>query len=375
MILFWIIAGMLVLVVLIALLEPLLRANSGRANQGEPVVATFRRQLANLDGEIAQGRLTADEAAPVRAEITRGMLAAADQEAETSQPPGVLGPAETSWRIGAAVGIAALLPAAALAIYSAVGAPAAVEPGKSAVTAAAPHDRAELAAAAGQLKARLQQDPGHAEGWVLLARTFATLRRFPEAREAYGQAIASAPSEPQLHAELGELLVLIAGGNVTKEAEAEFAKAADDPRAHFYTAEAALQRGERDSAKAGLRALLADAPPDAPWRKVVQERLTEIAPSEQPPDAKVSGPTAQDVAAARAMSPQEQEAMIRSMVDRLAARLEQNPNDKEGWTRLAHAYDVLGEPEKAETARARAARLGPAEAPSSAATSSGEKRP
>jgi cytochrome c-type biogenesis protein CcmH len=43
------------------------------------------------------------------------------------------------------------------------------------------------------------------------------------------------------------------------------------------------------------------------------------------------------------------------MVDRLAARLEQNPNDKEGWIRLAHAYDVLGETEKAAAARARAA--------------------
>jgi len=57
------------------------------------------------------------------------------------------------------------------------------------------------------------------------------------------------------------------------------------------------------------------------------------------------------------MSPQERQAMIRGMVDRLAARLEQNPNDKEGWIRLAHAYDVLGETEKADAARARAAQV------------------
>ena len=54
------------------------------------------------------------------------------------------------------------------------------------------------------------------------------------------------------------------------------------------------------------------------------------------------------------MSPDERQAMIRGMVERLAARLDQNPNDKEGWTRLAHAYDVLGEPDKAAAARARA---------------------
>jgi cytochrome c-type biogenesis protein CcmH len=316
----------------------------------------FRRQLTNLDTEIAQGRLTADEAAAVRAEITRRMLSAANQEAQNLQPA-VLGSAATSWRIGVAVGIAALLPAAALAIYSAVGAPAAIEGAGSAAAAPATDDRAKLAAATEQLKARLQQEPGHVEGWVLLARTFASLERYPEARSAYSQAIALAPNEPRLHAELGELLVLAAGGDVTAEAEAEFAKAGDDPRARFYGAEAALQRGDREAAKATLRALLATAPAEAPWRKVVQERLAEITPDEQPPAAKGSGPTARDVAAAQSMSPEERQAMIRSMVDRLAARLEQNPNDKDGWVRLAHAYDVLGETEKAEAARTHAAQV------------------
>ena len=355
MIWFWIIAGLLVLVALIAPLKPLLRANSLSDDHVEPAAAVFGRELTNLDNEIAQGRLALDDAAAVRAEVTRRMLVAADQNAQIS-PPAVLGSAETSWRIGVAVGIAALLPAAAFVVYSAVGAPAAIERSRS-VAAAAPHDRAELAAAAEQLKARLQQDPRHVEGWVLLGRTFASLERFPEARTAYAQAIALAPNEPRLHAELGEVLVLAAAGNVTAEAAAEFAKAGDDPRARFYGAEAALQRGDREAAKAALRALLADAPAEAPWRKSVQERLAEIAPGEQPPDAKSSGPTAQDVAAARSMSPEERQAMIRGMVDRLAVRLEQNPNDKDGWTRLARAYDVLGETEKAEAARARAAQV------------------
>ncbi len=356
MIWFWIIAGLLVLAALIALLKPLLWATPESADEAESVLAVFRRQLTNLDTEIAQGRLAADEAAAVRTEITRRMLAAADQETQNSRPA-VLGSAATSWRIGVAIGIAALLPAAALAIYSVVGASAAIERGGSAAAANATDDRAKLAVAAEQLKARLQQEPGHVEGWVLLARTFASLERYPEAREAYAQAIALAPKEPRLHAELGELLVLAAGGDVTAEAEAEFAKAGDDPRARFYGAEAALQRGDREAAKATLRALLATAPAEAPWRKVVQERLAEIAPGEPPPAAKASGPTAQDVAAAQSMSPEQRQAMIRSMVDRLAARVEQNPNDKDGWTRLAHAYDVLGETEKAEGARARAAQV------------------
>ncbi|WP_223291766.1 tetratricopeptide repeat protein [Defluviicoccus vanus] len=47
--------------------------------------------------------------------------------------------------------------------------------------------------------------------------------------------------------------------------------------------------------------------------------------------------------------------MIRSMVERLATRLQQNPDDRQGWLRLASAYDVLGETAKAAEARARAA--------------------
>jgi cytochrome c-type biogenesis protein CcmH len=358
MIWFWSIAGLLVVMALAALLRPLMRTRQGSADRGETIVALFRQELANIDAEIAQGRLAPNEAETARAEITRRMLAAADQENALADPA-----AETSWRIGAVVGIAGLLPAAGFAIYLAVGAPAAINQTVASATGgrAGPYDRTELAAAADQLKARLQREPGHVEGWILLGRSFTSLQRFDEAANAYRRAIALAPNEPALHAEFGELLVLAAGGDVTAEATAELAKAGNDPRARFYGAEAALQRGDRAAAKAALNALLADAPAEAPWRPVVAERLAQIAPAEPPSSAKRAepspGPTAQDVAAAQAMSPQERQAMVRSMVDRLAARLEQNPSDKEGWTRLAHAYDVLGETEKAAAARTRAAQL------------------
>jgi len=54
------------------------------------------------------------------------------------------------------------------------------------------------------------------------------------------------------------------------------------------------------------------------------------------------------------MAPEDRQQMIRGMVDGLAARLEADPSDKAGWARLATAYDVLGEKDKAAAARARA---------------------
>ena len=41
------------------------------------------------------------------------------------------------------------------------------------------------------------------------------------------------------------------------------------------------------------------------------------------------------------------------MVERLANRLQSEPNDLRGWQRLARAYRVLGETKKAEVAEKR----------------------
>jgi cytochrome c-type biogenesis protein CcmH len=57
------------------------------------------------------------------------------------------------------------------------------------------------------------------------------------------------------------------------------------------------------------------------------------------------------------MTPEARQAMIHAMVDRLAAQLEANPNDEEGWRRLARAYTVLGDTDKAQAAAERAAAL------------------
>ena len=51
--------------------------------------------------------------------------------------------------------------------------------------------------------------------------------------------------------------------------------------------------------------------------------------------------------------------MIRGMVAQLALRLREEPDDAEGWARLARSYRVLGEAEKERDALAELARLRP----------------
>ncbi len=64
---------------------------------------------------------------------------------------------------------------------------------------------------------------------------------------------------------------------------------------------------------------------------------------------RASAPEIDPESAARiqAMTPDEQQAMIESMVAGLATRLEANPGDAEGWARLIRARLVLGQTEQA----------------------------
>ena len=66
--------------------------------------------------------------------------------------------------------------------------------------------------------------------------------------------------------------------------------------------------------------------------------------------ASVSGPSAEDIAAATAMSEEDQASMIAGMVAGLAAKLEENPDNPDGWIMLVRSYAVIGEMEKARTA-------------------------
>ncbi len=69
------------------------------------------------------------------------------------------------------------------------------------------------------------------------------------------------------------------------------------------------------------------------------------------------GPTGDDIANAQEMTEEDRQTIIRSMVDRLATRLEDEPEDLDGWMRLGNAYSVLGEKDLAVNALERAETL------------------
>jgi cytochrome c-type biogenesis protein CcmH len=132
-------------------------------------------------------------------------------------------------------------------------------------------------------------------------------------------------------------------------------------RARYFVGLAAEQDGRAKEAAAIWRGLLEQASADAGWIGFVRQSLARVDPDAAaslpaPAAPNAPGPSAEDVAAAGEMSPEQRNTMVRGMVSRLAERLKQDGSDVEGWLRLLRAYMVLGDKEQARAAAGDARR-------------------
>ncbi len=384
--LLWIAVLVLTAATLVLLVGPLLhRGAAAPPARSEFDMAVYRDQLEEVDRDLERGLLDPEQAEAARLEVKRRMLSAAGEPSslpsrrQAGRQPA---PAVSKRPVVSLIVVSVFVPAAALGLYLLLGTPripdqplaARPPPGETARSPAGASDAPQMSMeeAVARLASRLEADPGDLRGWLLLGRSYLSMERYPDAVEAYGRAFGLASGRADVASAYGEALAAAAGGAVTVDAREAFemASAQDprDPRARYYLALYSAQQGDAEGALRGWIDLVAISPPDSPWLQVVDQQIARAAaelgidPADIEPSADARAlaeaatspaPTGADMDAAAAMSEQEREAMVRSMVDRLADRLQAEPDDLAGWQRLARAYEVLGEPEKAEDARAR----------------------
>ena len=236
------------------------------------------------------------------------------------------------------------LPILALAVYLPLGSPQ-LGDFPLAERAHTPVAAQPLDGLVAQVEAHLAKNPADGRGWSVLAPVLVRLGRFDEAIRAYRNSITYNADSAERRADLGEAIAGAAGGVVTAEAKAEFERAialsADDAKANYFLGLAAEQDGRSSEAASIWRAMLAKAPPDAPWRPLVRAALARVGGTAVPALSDDA------VAAAKEMNGTDRDTMIRGMVERLAGRLKQNGNDVDGWLRLVRAYMVMGDRGKA----------------------------
>jgi cytochrome c-type biogenesis protein CcmH len=381
MVLFYAVTGAMALATALMLVWPLI-ARHGGVEPGMPRDAQlYRDQLDEVERDLARGTINAGEAAGARADVSRRLIGATER-AEAAGAPGPAPRLHSHLLTGIAL-IGA--PALALALYLAngmpgqpdipyAGRPAAGQEARPSQTEAeaaftpipAPPlsgEQQDYATMIARLETVLEQRPNDARGLELLASGYMRLGRYGEAWRAYEKlaVVTGDPAEAELHASMAEAMVLAAGGYVSPEAERALDQAlARDPAlamARYYRGLLMAQNGRIDEAIATWETLRAEAPEGAAWRDFLDSVLAETASQDGASEGAsegLAGPSAADIEAAGALTPEERQEMIATMVARLDQRLTTEGGEVEEWLRLMNAYDRLGQRGDA----ARIARLG-----------------
>ena len=342
----WFVFALMTVAAIFAVLWPLSRG--GRPQSEGSEAAVYKDQLSEIDRDVASGLIGSSEAEAARVEISRRLLAARDSQ------DGPLIASSTRLRRSAAILALVGLPIVAVAIYLPLGSPR-LGDFPLAQRARAPDATQPFDNMVAQVEAHLEKNPTDGRGWNVLAPVLARLGRFDDAVRAYRNSITYNGDSPERRSDLGEALAAAAGGVVTAEAKAEFERAvalnADEVKASYFLGLAAEQDGRGSEAASIWRAMLAKAPPDAPWRPLVQAALARVG-GVPPPSLGAPAPALSNeaMAAAKDMNEADRGEMIRGMVERLATRLKQNGDDVEGWLRLVRAYMVMGDRDKAKSA-------------------------
>jgi tetratricopeptide (TPR) repeat protein len=140
-----------------------------------------------------------------------------------------------------------------------------------------------------RLQTRLQTQPDDLDGWMMLAHSLASMSRFGEAANAYAQAARLAPRDAQVLADWADALAMAqsrsAAGEPTRLLAAALALDPSNLKALVMSGSAALERGDPGSATKHFEAAHRLAPPDSSLAQSLQQQLAalrEHAPAGKP---------------------------------------------------------------------------------------------
>ncbi len=365
-------AAVLTVLVILAVLVvagPFLQGRGGEADEVTGM-DVYKDQLTEIDRDLELGMIGEAEAKLARAEIERRLLRAARDATADTQP------LSAAWHYRIVTGLAAIVVLGSIGIYAAIGHADRFFAQQARDTAGLPRSDAEQAAGgqtgtdaaqqssevetlARRLEERLAENPDDADGWRVLGWTYYNMGEFGRAANAYRRAAELRRDSSVIRALLGEAMVRASGGRVTEEALAVFEETLAlnprDERARFYKGVALEQGGNPQGAIEEWLALYQGAPPDAEWTADLRTRIEALAEAHGiDVGGRMAARQGPSGGGGEEMSTADREAMVRGMVDGLAARLEGAPDDPDGWIMLIRSHMVLNEPEKARAALERA---------------------
>jgi cytochrome c-type biogenesis protein CcmH len=270
MLAFWLLAGLLLVVVVGILLHPLLS----------------RREPAGVSRDAANTVLYTEQMRELEADLRSGAIGARDFESATSELKARLladtGAAEVPRSIrggrAAAIAVGTAIPLLAVGIYLAIGSPQALGPAPASDPAHALNSE-QIERMVERLAERLKSDPGNTEGWVLLGRSYSAFGRFKESADAYARAATLRPDDAQLLADYADALGMALGRKLEGEPAKLIARALEiDPRnlkALALAGTGAYERKDYKGAAAYWERMLPLVEPDSDDARSIRANVEE----------------------------------------------------------------------------------------------------
>lgn len=342
------IAALMTLLVVAWVVRPLLRpAPQAGVSSQRLNAAIYRDQLQTLERDLARGIISPADYEATQDELQLRLL----DDTEAPATPASHSASFWSARRTAAV-ITLLFPLGAAGLYGWLGAPAAIDP-----MATQKANSEKVLQMVETLAEKLKANPDNPLGWAMLARSYKVLGRLPEAEQAFLKAGDLVNTDPDLLVDYADLLAARADNKMEGRPLALVNQALtlnpQHPMGLMMSGVAAYRRADYAVAVAQWEKLLVLLEPGTPDAQQIEADIADArAKAGLPASANANADKMPpiDAAAADGMTPEK----INQMVERLATRLQANPDDLAGWARLARAYRVQGRLAEAEAADARA---------------------
>lgn len=342
-------SALLTLLVIVWMVRPLLRApKSDGVSANRLNTDIHRDQLLALETDLARGVISQQDFETTRDELQLRLLD--DTESFEVLHTQKSGSFWTPKRTAIAVGLS--MPVLALGLYLQLGTPAAINP-----VVATKVDDLQIKQMIDTLATKLKANPDNPKGWAMLARSYKVMGRFDEAKQAFEKAGNLVNTEPDLLVDYAELLGILAGNKLDGKPQQMIDEALrinpEHPMGIMMAGVAAYQREDYAGAVKRWEKLLGMMQPDSEDAQQMQANIAEARAKGGLTTGESNKLPPVPTGAASGMTQDN----INQMVDRLAARLKDNPNDLAGWARLARAYKVQGRIDDAANAYAKTGKL------------------
>lgn len=184
------------------------RADAGKV-RAEQNLALLRAQYAELEADYKAGKIPEDEYTETKTEIEHRVIEETAEGEESVRRDGRQG-------LYAAFVIVVAVPVLAFVGYEYLGSPQALDPvfmqqQQQNMTGMQGHSEADLMDSIKLLEDRLKENPDNADGWMMLAKTYASFKNWKESSRAFAEVNRLVPHNSDVLADWADVLAATTG--------------------------------------------------------------------------------------------------------------------------------------------------------------------